>query len=162
VVGSDGFWSVNRQLSRSPASLCFDYRSNIVFTLDVDASSTVAAVRKLAIDKDPSLATATLVLDTTNLDDSKTLQDYNITADSTLQVSTGAPRKKSRKRCSAANCLSAPMRGVGDCGFCEGHFCGKHRLLEQHNCIGLQNCKQQLHERNAIKLHQQQTVANKV
>lgn len=57
-----------------------------------------------------------------------------------------APPRKSRKRCSAKNCISLPLRNVGDCSFCEGHFCSRHRLLEQHQCVGLKNCKEQLHE----------------
>ncbi|ANB15820.1 Tmc1p [Sugiyamaella lignohabitans] len=120
--------------------------------------------------------------DTTSLDDdNKTLDDYHIPTNSTLyfassldsqaslaspspapSTASSSPAKKSRKRCTFKSCISAPLRGVGDCVFCEGHFCSKHRLLEQHDCVGLQNCKQQLHERNAVKLHQQQTVANKV
>lgn len=105
------------------------------------------------------------------LDDSKTLEECNIINDSTLHYSSGnnvtgvdssavdisttvksavsqnspSPRK-SRKRCSAKSCISLPLRNVGDCSFCEGHFCSRHRLLEQHNCVGLKNCKEQLHE----------------
>lgn len=60
--------------------------------------------------------------------------------------SSSSPARKNRKRCSSKNCLSAPLRNIGDCSFCEGHFCSKHRLLEQHQCVGLKNCKQQLHK----------------
>lgn len=68
------------------------------------------------------------------------------TTTKTTSITKTSLTKKSKKRCSAKNCISAPLRYVGDCQFCNGHFCSKHRLLEQHNCIGLQNCKQQLHE----------------
>lgn len=47
-----------------------------------------------------------------------------------------APKKI---RCSAPACKDAAQRIVGDCGFCNGHFCGKHRLLEEHNCEGLED-----------------------
>ena len=30
-------------------------------------------------------------------------------------------------------------RIVGECGFCGGCFCGKHRLLEDHRCKGLED-----------------------
>ncbi|EON97028.1 putative an1-type zinc finger protein [Phaeoacremonium minimum UCRPA7] len=47
-----------------------------------------------------------------------------------------APR---RIKCSFKECKDAAQRIVGDCAFCEGHYCGKHRLLEDHKCEGLEN-----------------------
>lgn len=48
-----------------------------------------------------------------------------------------APSKK--PRCDASSCKEFAQRIVGDCGFCQGHFCGKHRLLEDHKCEGLED-----------------------
>lgn len=74
-----------------------------------------------------------------------------------------APKKKTRKnRCSFASCASAPLRMVGDCGHCQGKFCAKHRLLENHMCQGLQTCKDNAHEQNAMKLHSESTLASRV
>lgn len=42
-------------------------------------------------------------------------------------------------RCDAANCRKRPQNIAGDCDFCNGHFCGKHRLLEDHTCSGLED-----------------------
>lgn len=36
-------------------------------------------------------------------------------------------------------CKEAAQRMFGDCGFCSGHFCAKHRLPEDHRCIGLED-----------------------
>jgi hypothetical protein len=47
-----------------------------------------------------------------------------------------APKKN---RCNFKECPSAAQRIVGDCGFCQGHFCSKHRLLEDHKCDGLED-----------------------
>jgi AN1-like zinc finger protein len=44
-----------------------------------------------------------------------------------------------RIRCNFKECRDAAQRIVGDCGFCSGHFCGKHRLLEDHKCSGLED-----------------------
>ena len=44
-----------------------------------------------------------------------------------------------RIRCTASECREPAQRIVGDCSFCEGHFCGKHRLLEDHKCTGLED-----------------------
>jgi hypothetical protein len=42
-------------------------------------------------------------------------------------------------RCSFKECSGPAQRIVGDCAFCQGHFCGKHRLLEDHKCEGLED-----------------------
>ncbi|RKU44380.1 hypothetical protein DL546_003509 [Coniochaeta pulveracea] len=42
-------------------------------------------------------------------------------------------------RCSFKDCSGPAQRIVGDCAFCQGHFCGKHRLLEDHKCEGLED-----------------------
>ncbi|GEQ66940.1 hypothetical protein JCM33374_g603 [Metschnikowia sp. JCM 33374] len=74
-----------------------------------------------------------------------------------------APRKKTKKnKCSFKNCSSTPLRMVGDCGQCHGKFCAKHRLLEDHMCSGLQFCKDNAHERNAMKLQNESTIASRV
>ncbi|KAF2470472.1 AN1-type zinc finger protein [Lindgomyces ingoldianus] len=90
-----------------------------------------------------------------------TLAAYNIPHDATLHLTVplrgGMPPKKIR--CSFKDCRDAAQRIVGDCGFCDGHFCGKHRLLEDHKCEGLEDCKKESHERNADKLNSERTVA---
>jgi len=58
-------------------------------------------------------------------------------------------------------CTSQAQRIVGDCGFCLGHFCSKHRLLESHSCPKLEDCKKESYEQNAIKLISERTVAIK-
>ncbi|KAF3771084.1 hypothetical protein M406DRAFT_246769 [Cryphonectria parasitica EP155] len=65
-------------------------------------------------------------------------------------------------RCSLADCKAEAQRIVGDCSFCEGHFCGKHRLLEDHKCEGLEDCKKESHDRLVAKLESQKTRAVKV
>ena len=44
-----------------------------------------------------------------------------------------------KKRCTFKECQLTAQRIVGDCGFCQGHFCSKHRLLEDHKCEGLED-----------------------
>ncbi|KAI0912070.1 hypothetical protein F4824DRAFT_495040 [Ustulina deusta] len=44
-----------------------------------------------------------------------------------------------KPRCTFKQCKTAAQRIVGDCGFCDGHFCAKHRLLEDHKCTGLED-----------------------
>ena len=95
---------------------------------------------------------------TTTLAD-PTLASLNIISNSTLELTLpvrgGMPPKK--VRCTFKDCKDAAQRIIGDCGFCSGHFCGKHRMLEDHKCSGLEDCKKESHERNAIKLNSERT-----
>ncbi|KAF2018349.1 ubiquitin-like protein [Aaosphaeria arxii CBS 175.79] len=92
---------------------------------------------------------------------STTLSEYAIPPNSTLHLALpmrgGMPPKKIR--CSFKDCKDRAQPIVGDCGFCTGHYCGKHRLLEDHKCDGLEDCKKESHERNADKLNSERTVA---
>ncbi|RMZ79961.1 hypothetical protein DV738_g3053, partial [Chaetothyriales sp. CBS 135597] len=76
---------------------------------------------------------------------------------STSRTSTPSKRP-SRPRCSKADCKALAPPIVGDCGFCQKRFCGKHRMLESHNCSGLQNARQADKDRNAAKLQSERTV----
>lgn len=134
--------------------------------LEVSSSQTVGETKRQVQELDSSIAVDNLLLDGAKVDDNLLLSSFSSTTliftaeRRTLEVSA-APVKR-RKRCSFHGCTSLPLRGVGDCQRCEGRFCSRHRLMEQHQCRGLQGCKQQLHERNALRLQQQQTVQNKV
>lgn len=92
-----------------------------------------------------------------------TLESYDIQPNATLHMALplrgGMPPKKIR--CSFKDCKDAAQRIVGDCGFCGGHHCSKHRMLEDHKCEGLEDCKKESHERNANKLNSERTVAIK-
>lgn len=94
---------------------------------------------------------------------STTLADHAIPPNSTIHMALplrgGMPPKKIR--CSFKDCKDAAQRIVGDCSFCTGHHCGKHRMLEDHKCPGLEDCKKESHERNANKLNSERTVAIK-
>lgn len=135
--------------------------------LEVNDKQTVGEIKKLLLDKDQSLNVEELVFDNEPVEDSKLISSFAV-SDGELLLFTAKRRTlevrtaRRRPRCTFASCNSAPLRGVGDCNQCEGKFCSRHRLMEQHLCSGLKNCKQQLHERNAVKLQQQQTVAHKV
>jgi hypothetical protein len=75
-----------------------------------------------------------------HLDSSSTLAENHIQRESTIHLAMplrgGAPKKL---RCTQKDCREVAQRIIGDCGFCQGHFCGKHRLLEDHKCTGLED-----------------------
>lgn len=76
-----------------------------------------------------------------HLSTSSTLADNNVHRESTIHLAMplrgGMPPKKIR--CTYKDCKEGAQRIIGDCGFCNGHYCGKHRLLEDHKCDGLED-----------------------
>jgi hypothetical protein len=75
----------------------------------------------------------------------------------TSTASTPA-RKSNKPRCAHPPCKAAAQPIVGDCGFCQKRFCGKHRMLESHACSGLEDAKQAERDRNREKLEGERTV----
>ncbi|KAK6455875.1 uncharacterized protein RJT20DRAFT_51379 [Scheffersomyces xylosifermentans] len=86
----------------------------------------------------------------------------NLAVDSIPSSVSEVKKTKKKAKCSFKACSSAPLRMVGACSHCQGKFCAKHRLLEDHRCSGLQFCKDNAHERNAIKLQSESTITSRV
>lgn len=125
------FKAMNHQLISSP-----------VIPMTVPKDLTVENLANL-LSARTSLPTADLrlVYAGKHLAPSSTLAESHITRDSTIHLASplrgGMPPKKIR--CSYKDCKEGAQRIIGDCGFCNGHYCGKHRLLEDHKCDGLED-----------------------
>lgn len=79
------------------------------------------------------------------------------------QAKVSSSKRKSKKNiCFHPECTKSIAKFIGDCNFCNGHFCSGHRLMESHDCKGLATCKEQLHKRNADKLTKEQTIVSKI
>ena len=70
---------------------------------------------------------------------------------------TSTKRKSNKPRCTKEGCKAPAQPIVGDCGFCQKRFCGKHRMLESHNCSGLEDARRADKDRNTAKLEHERT-----
>ncbi|MBE7180613.1 MAG: hypothetical protein INR71_05265 [Terriglobus roseus] len=137
--------------------------------MTLSAEATVSDLRSSIASHDalPSGTVRLLFGGKSLTDASARLSTYSIRPDSTVSLAAplrgGANRlpRCDYKRDTPDKCTKPIERIVGDCGFCKGHFCSKHRLLESHACEGLEDCKKESHERNADKLNAERTVAIK-
>lgn len=85
--------------------------------------------------------------------------DASSAATSGTSTPTSTKRKSNKPRCTKEGCKAIAPPIVGDCGFCQQRFCGKHRMLESHNCPGLADARQADKDRNTAKLEHERTVA---
>jgi len=60
-------------------------------------------------------------------------------------------------KCSFDDCKAAAQRISGDCAFCNGHYCNNHRLLEDHKCQNLEDCKKEAFDQNLMQLNRERT-----
>jgi len=139
-----------------------------VIPLSVPSATSISTLKSLlALRTNLPTSDLRLVFAGKHLNPSSTLADYSITRESTLHLALplrgGMAKKPScdYKKDTPDKCKGKLTPIIGDCGFCGGHFCSKHRMLESHNCPNLEDCKKESHQANADKLNSERTVAIK-
>jgi hypothetical protein len=133
--------------------------TSTVSELKLSESATLKLDPPVRRSVSPTVANAELPKPIESIKPAQSQSGTSTPASNASRTSTPSGTKKSnRPRCLKEGCKAPAQPIVGDCGFCQKRFCGKHRMLESHNCEGLEDARQADKDRNAAKLEGERTV----
>jgi len=142
--------------------------TNKSVSLSLPDDATVELVKKSLQDSEGIAADSHRILagEGKELEDGAKLADCGVLSGETLHVAAKvrdpvAPAPK-KNVCAVGGCNAKVVKIVGQCRYCQGGYCAKHRLPEAHLCVEMQSCRQASHDKNAGKLLSERVATHKV
>lgn len=86
----------------------------------------------------------------------------NVSETTTTPTPSIATPKKPSNKCHFPDCNDRVVKIVGDCKFCGGKFCSRHRVVEAHACPNIESCRKAHFDKNEKKLMNEKTEGRKV
>ena len=112
----------------------------------------------------PSSASSPMLLEEDAMDLDQPFTQLSLSSPPTPPPQPDPVKKSKPKRptCAIKGCKGRLLTIAGDCDECKKSFCSKHRLLESHDCPGLEKVRKNARIEHSEKMNREATQMVKV